>query len=111
MVRQQKLSLLAFAMFRAKLAALAGLLAGVIYGFGGFAIDFLVSAQWLSGETFGTTGLSVGTVLAFGALFGMPVLFAGAGFMLALVEGVLFNGLAGYLRLTADNFWQASQDE
>ena len=47
-----------------------GLVCGVLYSFGGFFVDLL------------TIGLNGGTVLAFGALIGMPVIFGALGFCL-----------------------------
>ncbi len=60
---------LAFALF----SALLGLVCGVLYSVGGFFIDLF------------TTGLNWGTVMAFGALIGMPVVFGAAGFFVGLV--------------------------
>lgn len=85
----QKLKIFAFAKFQAILMALVGLLAGILYSFGGFIIDLLVSINWVS--TSETPGLSYGTVLAFGALIGMPMLFAAAGFLAGIVEAMLYN--------------------
>lgn len=68
---------------------LIGLLAGILYAFGGFLIDALVSLGWITSNE--TPGLSYGTVLAFGALVGMPVIFATIGFLLGLVEVMLYK--------------------
>ena len=70
---------------------LAGLACGVLYSFGGLAIDSLVTLGILDGEKFETPGLSYGTVLAFGALIGMPLIFAGAGVALGIIEGIFYN--------------------
>ncbi len=52
---------------QAILIALLGLLAGILYAFGGFIIDAQVSLGWISsGET---SGLGIGTILAFGPLY------------------------------------------
>ncbi|MDH3323685.1 MAG: DUF3566 domain-containing protein [Flavobacteriaceae bacterium] len=69
--------------------ALVGLLAGIIYAFGGLIIDFMVSLRWIS--TMETPGLSYGTLLAFGALIGMPAIFAITGFLVGIVEAMLYN--------------------
>jgi hypothetical protein len=50
-------------------SALLGLICGVLYSFGGVIVDLF------------TIGLNWGTVLAFGALVGMPAAFAVAGFV------------------------------
>jgi len=89
MVIIQKIKIVRFAVFQAKLAALLGLLAGIIYSFGGAIIDTLVSLGWMVSTQ--TPGLSVGTALAFGALIGMPLIFAIGGFILGLIEAFLYN--------------------
>jgi hypothetical protein len=80
------------AKFLAVLGTLIGFLCGLIYSFGGFLIDALVSMEFLSSGTFGTPGLSYGSLLAFGALIGMPLLLGAASFLLGLVAGLLYNG-------------------
>jgi len=71
--------------------AYLGLVAGILYSFGGLVIDVLVSIGWISSASAATPGLSLGTVLAFGALVGMPIIFATFGFILGLVEAFLYN--------------------
>lgn len=83
-------------MFLAKLQAVImaalGLVAGILYSFGGLIMDALVSAGWLDSSS--TSGLSLGTLLAFGALVGMPALFAIAGFAAGAIGATLFNIVA-----------------
>ena len=67
------------AQFQAFLFSLLGLIAGIIYSIGGVIVDLF------------TIGLNWGTAMAFMALVGMPVSFAAIGFMLGLVEAVLYN--------------------
>jgi hypothetical protein len=72
------------ALFLAKLFAIVlaffGLVAGVIYSFGGAAYDVV------------TTGsASVGTALAFLALVGMPAMFAAVGFLIGAVGAPIYN--------------------
>lgn len=50
-----------------------GLGLGILYSVGGFFVDLF------------TTGLNGGTLLAFGALIGMPAIFGVAGFVLGLM--------------------------
>ena len=38
-----------------------------------------------------TQGLSNGTVLAFGALIGIPIIFLISGYLLAIIEAILYN--------------------
>lgn len=75
------------AIFLAKLFAIVmaafGLVAGVIYSFGGAAYDIL------------TTGsANVGTALAFLALVGMPAMFASAGFVIGVVGAPIYGRAA-----------------
>jgi len=70
---------------------LIGLVCGVIYSVGGLIIDLAVSCDLLTAESIGTPGLSFGSVLAFGALIGMPILMGLAGFGLGLIGSILYN--------------------
>lgn len=78
-----------FAKFQGLLFALLGILAGVVYAFGGFIIDAGVTFGWFTSEE--TPGLSSGTLLAFGALLGMPIIFYIIGLVTGFVQAVLFN--------------------
>lgn len=82
-------------LFSAKLVGLYGLglgiIAGILYSFGGLLVDSLVTLGWISGVPFGTPGLSYGTVLAFGALFGMPLIFAAFGLVGGVFGAVFYN--------------------
>lgn len=91
MAKLKTMNVYSFAKFQTVLAALIGLLAGILYSFGGLAIDSLVSLGWLSPTSASTPGLSVGTMLAFGVLVGMPVIFAAFGFILGIIEAFLYN--------------------
>lgn len=73
-----RIRVFSFAKFQAVLMALVGLLAGTMYSFGGLIIDALVSFGLITSEE--TPGLSYGTVLAYGAIIVMPLLFAATGF-------------------------------
>jgi len=94
MARSKKIKILSFAIFQGFLGTFLGLIAGILYSFGGFIIDLLVSLGWVTSSE--TPGLSTGTLLAFGALIGMPLIGAVAGFFLGLVEALLFNFVAGW---------------
>jgi hypothetical protein len=63
----KKLGVFSFAKFRGINLAIVGLIAGIVYSFGGLIIDGLGSLGWITSNE--TPGLSFGTVLAFGALF------------------------------------------
>jgi hypothetical protein len=90
MAKVKRINIFSFGKFQAALFALLGLLAGILYSFGGLVIDALVSIGWISSSS--TPGLSFGTVLAFCALIGMPIIFANVGFLTGIVEAV-FNNL------------------
>ena len=92
MTKIKKINVFSLAKFQGILGLLLGLLAGFLYSFGGLVIDTLVSLGWMTSNE--TPGLSYGTVLAFGALIGMPIIFAVAGFFLGILSGLLFNLLA-----------------
>ena len=78
----QKLNVFSFALMQAKLLALIGLLLGIIYAFGGLVIDSIVSMNLISIAE--TPGLSMGTLLAFGALIGMPLIGLVSGYILGI---------------------------
>jgi len=91
MAKVQKLDILSFAKLQTYIFGCAGLIAGVLYAFGGLIIDALVTIGWVSGVYWGTPGLSYGTVLAMGAFPGMPIIFAVFGFAVGIVEAVIYN--------------------
>jgi hypothetical protein len=69
---------------QAVLMALLGLVAGILYAFGGALYDLA------------TTGsMNSGTALAFLAIVGMPLIFTMCGVVLGLVGALLYNLLAG----------------
>lgn len=92
MKKLKRINILSLAKLQAVLLGLLGLIAGVLYGVGGFIIDVLVSLEWIT--TTETPGLSYGTVLAFGALVGMPIIGLVIGFVMGIVEGVIYNVFA-----------------
>jgi hypothetical protein len=89
MKKSKKIKVLKFAIFQLYIGALIGLLAGIIYSFGGLIIDTLVSLGLV--YTSETPGLSYGTILAFGALIGMPLIFAIFGFVLGIIGAIMYN--------------------
>lgn len=88
----KKVGIFSLAKFQSILFAMLGMVAGIIYSFGGFVVDTLVSLGCFT--TSETPGLSAGTLLAFGALLGMPIIFSVFGFMLCIIEALLFNQFA-----------------
>lgn len=93
----KKLRVFPFALFQGWLTTLLGLICGLLYSFGGLVIDAGVTLGWLSGEAWETPGLSYGTVLAFGALIGMPVIFGVIGFIGGILEALLFNWTSNWI--------------
>ena len=89
MAKLGKLGVLSFAKLQAVILAIAGLISGVLYSFGGAIIDVLVSAKVISSSE--TPGVGYGTALAFLALIAMPIIFAIFGFMIGLIEALLYN--------------------
>lgn len=85
----KKLKILPFLRFHTVLGALLGLIAGILYSFGGLIIDLLVNLDWIKSQE--TPGLSFGTILAFGALIGMPIISAALGLCIGLIELILFR--------------------
>jgi len=89
MESSNKLNLFTFAKFQALLMTLVGLFAGILYSFGGLILDTLVTVGWITSNE--TPGLSHGTILAFGALIGMPIIFGIVGFLGGILEAILYN--------------------
>jgi len=89
MSKISKINILGLMKFQDILFTLMGLLAGIIYSFGGLLIDILVSLDWITTDD--TPGLSFGTILAFGALIGMPLIGAVIGFIVGFFEALLYN--------------------
>jgi len=92
----KRIKKLNFAKFQALLFALLGLVAGIIYSFGGLVYDAAISLGWLASES--SSGISGGTLLAFGAIIGMPIIFAVIGFVLGLIEAMLYNIMVKFFK-------------
>ena len=79
MVKVKRVGVLFSALLQCTVMAFAGLIAGIFYSFGGFFYELV------------TGTLNWGTVLAFGALLGMPAAFAAFGFAFGLIAALLYN--------------------
>lgn len=86
---KEKVDIVAHTKLQTLTWALAGLILGIMYSFGGLIIDTLVSVGWITSSE--TPGLSVGTALAFGALVGIPIIFGVLGVIVGLLGSTLYN--------------------
>jgi hypothetical protein len=96
MKKPKIINTLHFAKIHAVVLGFLGLIAGILYSFGGFIIDALVSIGWISSSSASTPGLSLGTLLAFQALIGMPILFAIFGFFAGALIAHLHNLISSW---------------
>ncbi|WGS64944.1 hypothetical protein [Marinitoga aeolica] len=64
-----------------------GMVLGILYSFGGLIYDIIHNS------------VGYGTLLAFLALIGMPLIFSIFGFLLGLFVGIIFNFINKYLKL------------
>jgi len=97
MAKLKKIGVVSSSKLLAVLMAFIGLIAGIFYSFGGLIIDALVTIGWISSSAASTSGLGFGTVLAFGALIGMPIIFAIPGFISGAIGAFLYNLVAGWI--------------
>lgn len=77
------------------LGLLLGLCFGIVYSLGGMIIDSLVSLNLIVSKE--TSGLSIGTLLAFGALLGMPLIGAILGTCLGVIEFIIYSVFSKWL--------------
>ena len=89
MSKINRLNIISYATFQATIVAGLGLVLGVVYTFGGLILDILVTLDWVPPTE--TPGLSLGTLLAFGGVVGMPLVFMAAGFVLGIIQALLYN--------------------
>lgn len=89
-----KLKIIPFVKFHTIIGLIIGLILGIIYSFGGLLIDTLVSFEFILSNQ--TPGLSYGTILAFGALIGMPIIFGTFGFLIGLFGAIIYNLFSKY---------------
>ncbi len=102
----KKFKIISFAKLQALLTGLLGLVSGLLYSFGGLVVDTMVSIGLIFPVSYEASGLSYGTILAFGAVVGMPILFALFGFVLGLLEAFLFNVYVSWFGAIKVDFWQ-----
>lgn len=101
-----KIAVIPFAKFHAALLGLVGIAAGLIYAGGGLTLDILISIELLAPDTGGSTGLGYGTVLAFGALVGIPLVFMVVGYMMGVLEATAYNLYMKWHRPIDIDFWR-----
>ena len=82
MAKLRKIEVFSTAKLVAVRMGLLGLIAGIFYSFGGFIYEAY------------TNTLNFGTVLAFGALIGMPIIFATFGFIIGAIGAYIYNLVA-----------------
>ncbi len=80
MTKVKRIGVMSFAKFQAVLMSFVGLIAGILYSFGGAIYDVRTSGS-----------VNWGTALAFVALIAMPLIFAVFGFIVGLIEAILYN--------------------
>jgi len=97
MMKVKKIGVLSFVRLHTLIGILVGLILGILYSVGGFFIDLFVTLGWISSAV-GTPGLSYGTVLAFGALVGMPIIFGLFGFAIGLIGAIVYNLFCKYFK-------------
>jgi hypothetical protein len=95
MAKLNKIGVLSSAKLVVGIMALVGLIAGILYSFGGAIYDVLVSIGWTTSAS--TPGVGYGTALAFLALIAMPIIFATSGFLAGAVGAFLYNLVAGWV--------------
>jgi hypothetical protein len=86
MATLKKIGVLSSSKLLAVLMAIVGLIAGILYSFGGAIYD-----------VFTTGSVNLGTALAFLALIGMPLIFAVPGFIVGAIGAFLYNLVAGWV--------------
>ena len=79
MATLKNIRVLSLAKLQGAMMTFVGLIAGIVYSFGGAIYEAL------------TGSLNSGTALAFSALIGIPVLFAVFGFLTGAIEAYLYN--------------------
>jgi hypothetical protein len=80
MARLRKVGTVFLAKLFAIVMAFLGLVAGFVYAVGGAVYDIITTQE-----------LNLGTALAFGALLGMPLLFAIVGFVAGAIGAPVYN--------------------
>lgn len=94
MNRIYPISVIQFTKIQAVLGTMLGLVLGIFYSVGGLFVDILVTLGLFDGDYWGTPGLSHGSLMAFGALLGMPLIFGTIGFFWGLLSTPVYNALA-----------------
>lgn len=99
---KRKLNAFALVIFQTVMGSLLGLICGILYSFGGLILDILVSLGRINSSE--TPGLSYGTLLAFGALIGLPIIFALRGLVMGIIEVILYYLFSKWLNRIEINF-------
>jgi hypothetical protein len=100
MKKMKKINVIELAKFQAILMAPLGLVTGIIYSFGGTIYDLV-----------NTGSVNYGTALAYIALVVQPLMFAIFGFVIGIIEAILYNILTkrfGGMNINFDKIINAS---
>jgi len=98
MMKVKRLEVLPFVRLHTLIGIIIGLSLGIVYSVGGFFIDLFVTLGWISSVSAGTPGLIYGTILAFGALAGIPIIFGMFGFAIGLIGVIVYNLFVRYFK-------------
>ncbi|MDH3480042.1 MAG: hypothetical protein OEO20_17235 [Gemmatimonadota bacterium] len=85
MAKLMRLGVFFSAKLQAIVMAFVGLIAGILYAFGGLIYELV------------TGTVNSGTALAFFALIGMPIIFALSGLIAGAIGALVYNLIAGWV--------------
>lgn len=100
----KQINIIPFAKFHTIIFSIFGLFLGILYSFVGFIVDVMVTIGWVLPNTVGTPGLSLGTILAFGGLLGVPILFALVGISIGLIEALICKTVSKFIKIEMEFF-------
>lgn len=85
----KRINLRSYLLFKTFVGGFVGLVLGLLYGVGGLIIDILISMNLVVSTE--SPGLSIGTLLALGAIPIMSLIFACVGVVIGILELLLFK--------------------
>ncbi|NDV90655.1 hypothetical protein GTH32_05515 [Alteromonas sp. 345S023] len=105
MAKRNRLAVHPFAKFQAFLFGLVGALLGFIYAIGGLALDILISVGILGSLPGVSSGLGLGSSMAFGAILGIPLILMLAGYVIGTIEAHAYNVFVKFSTSLNTDFW------